>query len=335
MLMDSHHTRHASLADIADFKQPGDFPLDFLQHRVPRIAASDLGPVSMPTEEDTWAPPGHGDIYLAMWLSGVLETLVEAGYRWAFVSNCDNLGATVDPHILAYLEESSVEFAMEVTPKTAADVKGGTLVRRDGRLTLLERVMVPEDHLVDFEDISRLTVFNTNNLWWNLEAVLNRLRKGALNLPLIVNRKEISGVSLVQLETAMGAAISCFDQAIGVRVSRRRFAPVKTTADLLRVRSDAYVLEADGALRPHPERDPSMGPPQIILDSTYYSGLPDFESRFAHTPGLLHCERLCVNGDVSFGRDVVFRGAVTLTAPEGRRVTVADGTVFADGDYTL
>lgn len=78
---------------------------------------------------------------------------------------------------------------------------------------------------------------------------------GVLELPLIKNKKTVnprdsSSPPVFQLETAMGSAIECFDDAGAVIVPRERFAPVKTTNDLFGLRSDAYkVLPGSQALK--------------------------------------------------------------------------------------
>ncbi len=149
-----------------------------------------------------------------------------------------------------------------------------------------------------------------------------------LGLPLIVNRKTVdpgdsSTPEVFQLETAMGAAIGVFEGAQPVRVPRRRFSPVKSTEDLLALRSDAYVLADDARVELAPARDGR--PPIVDLDSAHYKLLRDFDARFpAGALSLVACERLAVEGDVTFGRDVVVRGTVTVRGP--RRIE--DGAVL-------
>jgi UTP--glucose-1-phosphate uridylyltransferase len=336
LLMNSFHTRQDSLDALAGHAglQLDDLPLDFVQNKVPRIAAQYGLPLDLSDEESTWAPPGHGDIYLALWQSGLLERLLERGARWAFVSNIDNLGSTVDPRILGYLEREGLDFAMEVADKSPADVKGGTLVRHDGRLMLLERAQVEPEHEADFADLSRFAVFNTNNLWWRIEPLLEALReRGGLDLPMIVNPKTVAGQEVVQLETAMGAAVGSFSRAVGLHVPRARFAPVKATCDLLAVRSDVYVLDDDGAIRPAPGRAAGLGPPVITLDQRFYKGIVDFEARCPHALSLLSCRSLTVEGDLSFGRDVAIEGDVVLRCAHPARVP--DGKRFTSGTYEL
>jgi len=306
VLMDSFATREETLAAFAAYPDlpVGDLPLDFLQSMEPKLLADSLEPVEWPADPGLeWAPPGHGDIYPALAGSGMLDDLISHGYEYAFVSNSDNLGAVLDPRILAWFASEALPFLMEVVEGTEADRKGGHIARRDGRLLLRETAQAPEgDH--SFGDFERWRHYNTNNLWIRLAAV--RGLGGVVDLPLIVNRKTIDpsdpgSPEVVQLESAMGAAIGAIDGAAALRVPRARFAPVKTTDDLLVVRSDAYVLREDDALMvPAPERE-GMPPPVVELDPRYFKLLADFEARFpSGPPSLLRAERLEVRGDVTF-----------------------------------
>ena len=111
--------------------------------------------------------------------------------------------------------------------------------------------------------------------------------------------------------------------AAALQVPRSRFVPVKTTNELLVVRSDAYELAGDWTVRLAPARDGR--PPLAELDADHFKLLPDFEARFeAGPPSLAECERLTVEGDVSFGRDVVVRGSVVVAGP----ARIEDGTVL-------
>ena len=337
VLMNSFATRDDTLAALAGYDDlEVDVPLDFLQGRVPKIRTDDLQPVDWPDNpRQEWAPPGHGDIYTALVTSGTLEALLDAGYEYAFVSNSDNLGAVLDPRMVAWFAAEELPFAMEVTERTEADKKGGHLARRrdDGRLVLRETAQTPDEDLDSLQDTSRHRWMNTNNLWINLHALREALdeRDGVLGLPMIVNRKTVdpgdkSTPEVFQLETAMGAAIGVFERAAAIRVPRRRFAPVKTTEDLLGVRSDAYLLTEAFHVQLAPERD---GPPVIDLDSDYFKLMRDFDARFpAGAPSLVECERLTVEGDVAFGRDVVVRGTVKVTQEGDEQLKIEDGAVL-------
>jgi UTP--glucose-1-phosphate uridylyltransferase len=337
VLMNSFATREPSLARLA--AHPGlaqDVAQDFLQGKVPKLRADTLEPVAWPADPGLeWAPPGHGDLYPALAGSGMLAELLAHGYRYAFVSNADNLGAVLDARLLSWFADEELPFLMEAADRTEADRKGGHLARRrGGGLVLRESAQTPEEDEDAFQDVTRHRFFNTNNLWVDLRALDAALRDagGALELPLIVNRKTVdpkdaSSPAVVQLETAMGAAIDVWDGARAVRVPRTRLAPVKTTDDLLVVRSDAYALTADARLELAPERHGRA--PVVRLDPARFRLVDDFEARFAGgAPSLVACERLQVDGDVAFGAGVVVRGRVTVAAGEGERLEVPGGAVL-------
>ena len=332
LLMNSFRTREDSLRALEPYGGlSGPLPADFLQHKVPRLRADDLSPVSWPSDPALeWCPPGHGDLYTALLTSGVLDAALEAGVRYAFVSNADNLGAVLDPDILGWFAESGAPFAMEVKERTEADRKGGHLARRkDGGLVLREIAQCPDDERDRFEDIGRYRFFNTNNLWLDLPAVADAMkaRDGVLGLPMIRNRKPVdptdrSSPAVVQLETAMGAAISVFEGARALLVPGHRFAPVKTTNDLLTVWSDAYRLSDDWRILPAEGTDRLV----VDLDMDFFQRVPDLEARFpGGPPSLVGAGRFQVRGDVRFGKGVVVRGDAEVRAPEGERLEIPDG----------
>jgi UTP--glucose-1-phosphate uridylyltransferase len=338
MLMNSFATREDSLAALARYPDLAtDLPLDFVQSKVPKLRDDEQRmPVQWPADPDLeWAPPGHGDLYPGLVTSGLLDTMLEHGYRYAFVSNSDNLGAVLDPRILAWFAREELPFAMEVADRTPADRKGGHIARRrGGGLVLREIAQTPDEDLDAFQDISRHRYFNTNNLWLDLEVLKRTLeeRGGVLGLPMIVNRKTVdptdkSSPAVIQLETAMGAAIDVFEGAQALRVPRSRFIPVKTTNDLLVLRSDAYELTEDDRVVLSPARA-RPEPPLADLDSEYYKLVRDFEARFpAGAPSLVAADLLMVKGDVRFGRGVVVRGSVVIEHEDGQLV-IEDGTVL-------
>ena len=294
---------------------------EFLQNKEPKLLVDDLVPADWPADPELeWAPPGHGDIYVALQASGMLRSLLDDGYEAAFVSNSDNLGAVLDPTILHAFLDSGAPFLMEVVPRTKADRKGGHLARRreDGRLVLRETAQTPEEDREALQDVGRHRYGNTNNLWVNLVALdrVLRERSGVLGLPMIVNRKTVdpsdeSSPEVFQLETAMGAAIEVFEGAEAIEVSRTRFAPVKTTNDLLVLRSDFYALTEDVHVVPADGREP--GSIFVDLDPDHYKLLCDFDARFpAGPPSLVRASRFVVRGDVTFGPDVAVEGETEL-----------------------
>ncbi|MDA7644909.1 UTP--glucose-1-phosphate uridylyltransferase [bacterium] len=320
-LMNSFSTQAETLAFLRKYPDLSDSNgrLDFLQGKVPKLLAETLFPAVYDSDPELeWCPPGHGDIYPSLDASGLLKTLLDQGVKYLFVSNSDNLGATVDFSLLSHFASSGAGFMMEVARRTGADRKGGHLAKRrgDGRLILRESAQCVSSETDQFQDVDRYAYFNTNNLWIQIEhlkAELDR-REAGLELPIIQNQKSIdpcdsSSAMVLQLESAMGAAIECFDQSIAVEVPRSRFSPVKTTADLLSLWSDAYVLTEDHRLVLDERRQGH--PPVVSLDSSHFKFIADFERHFPEgVPSMIDCEKLDVVGDVRFASGVVCRGAV-------------------------
>jgi UTP--glucose-1-phosphate uridylyltransferase len=338
VLMNSFYTRDESLAALRRHEGiEADVPLDFVQGRFPKLRADDLRPVEWPADAELeWAPPGHGDLYTSLATSGMLDTLLERGYGYAFVSNIDNLGAVVEPRILAWMARERLPFAMEVSARTEADRKGGHLARRrsDGRLVLREIAQTPAADLGAFQTTGRHPFFNTNTIWIDLRSLAGALGEGGvLGLPMIANSKTVdptdpASPAVIQIETAMGAAIGVFEGAAAVQVARRRFAPVKTTDQLLALRSDAYAMTPAAHVELVRERGDE--PPIVELDPRCYRLMADFEARFpAGPPSLVECERLSVRGDVVFGAGVVVRGTVEVAPPNGGQLRVPDGALLA------
>ena len=336
LLMDSEATQAPTLAALAAHPEIGSPGLhaDFLQGMIPKIDAATGGPVSWPAAPDLeWCPPGHGDIYGALRRSGALGALLDAGFTHGIVSNSDNLGATADARIAAHVVAEGIPFLMEVVEGTQADRKGGHIARRraDGRLVLRETAQTPEGEEESFRDFRRWRFYNTNNLWIDLRALEATLAAadGVIELPLIINRKTVdprdpATPAVVQLESAMGAAISSFAGAQVLRVPRSRFVPVKSTDDLLVLRSDTYELTGEMEVRARGAL------PFVELDPRVYRLLDEFERRFpAGPPSLRDAERLIVHGDVTFGAGVVVRGSVELDAPEP--LTIEDGATLGGG----
>jgi len=331
ILMDSDATREATLAALDQMGGVDNDGLepDFLQSMIPKLDASTLAPVRWPDAPALeWCPPGHGDVYGALRRSGMLQALRERGIRYAMISNADNLGAQLDPRIVAHMAAGEIPFLMEVVQGTEADRKGGHVARRraDGQLVLRETAQTPDSDQESFRDYRRWRYYNTNTLWVDLDVLSERLERtgGVLSLPLIVNRKTVDprdkrSTAVIQLESAMGAAIESFPGASLLLVPRTRFAPVKTTDDLLVLRSDVYTISDEMVVAPLPERAHDL--PYVELDQDYYKLIDDFEARFPEgPPSLKQAERLVVSGDITFGADVTVTGAVSLTAETAERI---------------
>lgn len=337
LLMNSFSTSGDTLAHLARYADAGladPNEVELMQNQIPKIDAANLQPVSWPADPDLeWCPPGHGDLFPALVGSGWLDRLLADGVIHAFVSNSDNLGAVLDPVLLRHFAESGAPFLMEVTRRTAADRKGGHLAVRasDGRLLLREVAQCPDEDAAAFQDIDRHRYFNTNSLWLRLDLLKEQLAAdaGVLPLPMIRNRKTVDprdkqSPAVIQLETAMGAAIECFAGAAAIEVPRSRFAPVKSTGDLLALRSDAYEVLADGRVRLHPDR---AGQPPVITLSDDYKLVDQLTP--LGVPGLLKCQSLTVSGPVHFPSGVAIEGDVTVTNPGPGIREVAPG-VYRD-----
>ncbi len=320
LFMNSFSTSRDTLEFLKKYPSLGrPDSLELMQGQVPKIDAKTLGPAFWPENPQfEWCPPGHGDLYPSLLGSGWLARFLHAGVRYAFVSNSDNLGASLDPKLLTWFAESEKSFLMEVAARTASDRKGGHLAQRKGRFLLRESAQCPESDFSFFQDIERHRFFNTNSLWIRLDRLNDLLTRqgGFIPLPLIKNRKTVdarnkNSPAVIQLETAMGAAIECFDDSAAVVVPRSRFAPVKTTSDLLTLRSDAYRVTNDWRLL----LDDAAGeqPPTIDLDPEHYKLVDQLDEKIAAgVPSLKYCKQLTIRGPVCFNSQNVFRGTVTI-----------------------
>jgi len=335
MLMNSFSTSDDTLAALSKYPELGTgSDLEFVQNKAPKVTASDLSPADWEKDHShEWCPPGHGDLYPAMLGSGTLDKLLKKGYRYMFVSNSDNLGATMDLKILTHFVNSGAPFMMEVAERTDADKKGGHLAqdKASGGLLLRESAQCPDADEKEFQNTSKYQFFNTNNLWVDLSALKNLFRKfdGALPLPVMKNSKTVdprdkSSTKVLQLETAMGAAIQCFPGASALVIPRSRFAPVKTTNDLLALRSDAYTLTEDFRIVLKDEREGV--PPDVKLDGMYK--FTDAMEKMIPNgpPSLVACKKLVVEGEISFAKDVVIKGTVTIKNTGGGCKEVPSGT---------
>jgi UTP--glucose-1-phosphate uridylyltransferase len=337
VLMNSFSTQEDSEKALS--KYPGligSIPQSFLQHKVPKVLVSDLSPARWPENEQLeWAPPGHGDIYPALLTSRILPTILANGFEYVFVSNADNLGAVLDLRLLGYFASNNLPFMMEVADRTLADRKGGHLAEKlDGGLVLRESAQCPPEDRAAFQDIERHKYFNTNNLWIYLPTLAHELniREGVMALPMIRNKKNVdprdkTSPEVYQLESAMGAAIGVIPDSGAIRVPRQRFSPVKTTNDLLAVRSDNYTLTEHFRVILNPERQ--LDPIVIDLDPRYYKNYDALVRFFpSGPPAMIQCSSLTIRGPHEFGSDVTLVGDVTLENPGSEPVRIPDGAII-------
>lgn len=327
LLMNSFNTHDDTSKIVEKYANSNIEIHTFNQSQYPRLVVEDFMPLPSKghTGKDGWYPPGHGDVFPSLVNSGKLDALLSQGKEYVFVANSDNLGAIVDLKILNHLVNNQNEYCMEVTPKTLADVKGGTLISYEGRVQLLEIAQVPDQHVNEFKSIEKFKIFNTNNLWVNLKAIKRLVEGEVLKMEIIPNPKEVDGVKVLQLETAAGAAIRFFDNAIGINVPRSRFLPVKATSDLLLVQSDLYTL-ADGYVIRNKERT-NPANPSIDLGPEFKK-VANFLGHFKSIPSITELDSLKVSGDVSFGSGVVLKGKVIISAKPGEKLEIPDGAVL-------
>ncbi|KEG13300.1 putative UTP-glucose-1-phosphate uridylyltransferase 2 [Trypanosoma grayi] len=350
MLMNSFSTSADTKAYLKKYPRlfdTFDAEVELMQNFVPKIRQDNLFPVTYEADPASeWAPPGHGDIYTALYGSGKLDELLRKGYRYMFVSNGDNLGATLDARILTYMQEHQLEFLMEVCQRTDSDKKGGHLAyqtvtdsatgKQERRFILRESAQCLKEDEDSFQDITKHRFFNTNNLWVDLSALKKAMdaHSGTLPLSVIRNAKTVNPVDgnstkVYQLETAMGAAITFFSRSGALVVPRERFAPVKTCSDLLALRSDAYVVTEDQRLVLREERGGK--PPMVDLDSQHYKTISGFERLIKDgVPSLQHCTQLIVKGLVEFKDHVVVKGKVTIRNSQEELLVIKHGRVLSD-----
>lgn len=328
LLMNSFNTDAETAKIIQKYQDTNVTITTFQQSRYPRIIKESLEPMPVTHEgyaHSDWYPPGHGDFFQSIYSSGLVDTLLAQGKEYIFVSNVDNLGATVDFNILKNIVDREVEYCMELTDKTRADIKGGTIISYDGKVSLLEVAQVPGKYIEEFKSVTKFKVFNTNNIWVSLRAIKRVMQANEMKLDIIVNNKEVSGQKVIQLETAIGAAIAYFNNACGVNVPRSRFLPVKATSDLMLIQSNMYTLKS-GSLVMNPSRQFATTP--VIKLGTEFKKVGQYLERFGSIPDVLELDHLTVSGDVSFGANTTLKGTVIVVANPGNKIMIPAGSVI-------
>jgi UTP--glucose-1-phosphate uridylyltransferase len=333
IMMNSFNTERDTIAALDGYPdiKTGIRP-SFIQHKFPKLNAADLSPVDAPHDRRLeWNPPGHGDLYAAIQSSGILDNLLKRGYKYAFISNIDNLDAALNTRILGYFADRGFPFLMEVTDRTFMDRKGGHIVRlKNGQLALREAAQCPPESINRFMDTDLHRYFNTNNLWIRLDALHDIWNRGTLTLPMICNVKKLdtrdaASPDVIQLESAMGSALSVFENAGALRVPRSRFAPVKNCEELLLLWSDYYDLTEDYRIVMN-RRHKSIQM-NVRLDPRFYGTLDKLKERFpAGAPSLVECESLNVAGDVRFGKDIVITGQTSVINTADEQAFIDNGT---------
>jgi len=300
----------------------------FNQAHFPRLDAETLLPLSeellSPSSPAYYYPPGHGDVLRASIAEGIVDTLAARGIEWIFLSNGDNLGAVLEPSILAKLCSPGFEFEFvsEQTPKSVRDVKGGVLINYENSVNLLEIAQVPSEHVAEFCGAQTFPAFNVNNIWISVAALKRVQDQGrSIDLSIIRNPKqvEVAGGAkhpVIQLETAVGSGIGFF-KSTGLLVPRKRFVPVKKTCDLLIVESDVYRLADDYTLE-------CTVPTDEIPTVEFAAGSPleklqFYEEAFKCVPSLKEAHHVTIAGEVVVGPGVSVRGDWVVGAGEVAR----------------
>merc|ERR1711939_1052007 len=221
------------------------------------------------------------------------------------------------------------------TPKSALEDKGAWYPPGHGDLFdaimnsgLVDKLLAAGKEYLFVSNVDNLgAVVDTRILEHMHQSGAERLMENdGMDLEIIVNHKQSDkGEAVIQLETAVGAAIKHFKGAHGINVPRSRFLPVKSCSDLLLIKSDLYELSG-GALVMNPDRM-FLSTPVIKLGDAFKK-VAAFQKRFKTIPSLLELDHLTISGDVSFGRGTVLRGTVIIVANDGSKIELPDGTTL-------
>ena len=258
ILMNSFRTRDESLADPRPIPRPRDrraaagLPAERRaqaargQPLARRLARRPRARVVPARPRRRLSPPAA---------TGLLQGLLDKGFRYVFLSNADNLGATCDPGSRpGWWRTTSLTSPRSTTgPSTTARAVSSRSARATASLVLRDSAMVEPQDEEQFQDHTLHTTFHANNLWVDLHALDRLLKDSAsrgeagIGLPVIVNRKTVdpsdaSSPDVIQIETAMGGAVVRIDGARAHPCPPDAVPPVKTTNELLLVRSDIFEL---------------------------------------------------------------------------------------------
>ena len=144
-----------------------------------------------------------------------------------------------------------------------------------------------------------------------------------VDLDIILNQKTLAdGRKIIQLETAVGSGVKCFEKSVGLHVNRDRFLPVKTTSDLLLVMSNIYAVKSGNLLMSEKR---IFGTTPLVKLGHEFAKMAKFNKRIMDIPNLIDLDHLTVSGDVTFGRNVVLKGTVIIIANHGERIDIPTG----------
>ena len=180
---------------------------------------------------------GHGDLVDALRRSKLLDRFVAAGGKYVWITNIDNLGASIDPAILGRFIEATqkgIDVQCEVCRKEGD--KGGIPVHAEGKLQVLEEFRLPAGF-----DPSTVSVFNTNTFLVRAEPLL----KQPLTWTYFEVEKKVDGRPAIQFERLL-QEITAQMPSTYIEVPRdgaaSRFLPVKDFDELAKRRADIELV---------------------------------------------------------------------------------------------
>jgi UTP--glucose-1-phosphate uridylyltransferase len=295
------------------------------QGMYPLMYKTNLSPIPQSKNDPNWSPPGSAEIFVLLKTTGLLDELLKEGKKFAFLSDVENLGATIDPKLLYHVEQKQINLLLEVTPRTKSEgnFMGGVPVLFRKKQHILELSQVPmhiRQTRFNFQDFKYL---NTNNIWISLQT-LAKIEK--ISMDWALHSKMQKGREVVYIDTPVSMAIQSFPNPTAITVPRQRYRQVHHTSHLLAVQSDLYVLE-NGNFKLNPKRIPPTEPLLKLGDG--FKTLDDYQKRFScGPPSLLEIDHLTVSGEVNFGSDVVLKGTVIIVADAGSRIDIPQGTTL-------
>eukprot|EP01111_Echinosteliopsis_oligospora_P008720 TRINITY_DN2468_c0_g1_i1.p1 TRINITY_DN2468_c0_g1~~TRINITY_DN2468_c0_g1_i1.p1 ORF type:complete len:475 (-),score=138.28 TRINITY_DN2468_c0_g1_i1:50-1474(-) len=325
ILMDSFNTHDNTSKAI--LKYDGQVNIStFQQSKFPRFFKDTLNPVPKSSSgvASEWYPPGSGDVFQSLEASGLLDQLINSGKEYIFMSNVENLGASLDVKILQHMIGKGLEYALEVTDRISTDITGGVLVTYKESVHLMELSQVPHEKHTKF-NAREYKYWNTNNLWVNTKSIKEHIASNSLELDFVVSVVGDGGRAHVLIETPAGMAIQNFKKAEAIHVPRERYRPVKSTSQLMVAQSNLFQF-SNGQMVMNSKREPA-NVPLVKLGDDFHT-VADYSKRFKGVPDILELEHLTVSGDVNFGAGVVLKGTVIIVANHGERIDIPDGVIL-------
>jgi UTP--glucose-1-phosphate uridylyltransferase len=184
---------------------------------------------------------GHGDLTFALRGSGILGRFRARGGKLLFMSNVDNLGATLDPAVIGAHIAHGAAITAEVVRKEKGD-KGGAPALLDGLPQIIEAFRFPPSF-----DQDSIPLFNTNTFVFDAAAI-----DRDFDLTFFRVEKKVDEHKVVQFERLVGQ-LTAFLPSHFLEVPRSgpngRFQPVKDPEELEHRRGDIEtILRAHGII---------------------------------------------------------------------------------------